>query len=129
MPIQRLPEAATVQLLLFHKSPDSDLPECICSLCRQPFRGPEFLERHVQPDDAEWMEAAEQEDQSQPIRLWPEKAKRKDWEIRFHPACLERIIDADSDPMVLTFRPELHVSWIWGDDERGRLVVKPLVTP
>ena len=40
-------QAATVQLLLFHKSPDSDLPECICSLCRQPFRDPQFLERHA----------------------------------------------------------------------------------
>ncbi len=129
MPIQRLPEAATVQLLLFHKSPDSDLPECICSLCRQPFRDPEFLERHAQPDDAEWLEALEKEDRSLPIRLWPEEAKRKDWEIRFHPACLEKITDPDCDPMMLRFRPELHVSWIWGDDERGRLVVRPLVTP
>ena len=103
-------QAATVQLLLFHKSPDSDMPECICSLCRQPF-------------------TMDDEDRDIPIRLWPEKAKRKDWEIRFHPACLEKITDPDSDPMGLRFRSELHVSWIWGDDERGRLVVRPLVIP
>jgi hypothetical protein len=127
--VTRFPEAATVQLLLFHTSPDSDDERCICSLCRQPFRDSEVLERHAEPDDAEWFDAVEHEDQSHPIRLWPEEAKRKDWEIRFHPACLEKITDVDSDPMVLKFRPELHVSWIWGDDERGRLVVKPLVSP
>ena len=124
-----IPRALTVRLMIFHASPRSDDPLCICSLCHLPLLDPDLAETRGEPDDRGGRRAIEAGDQMPPIRMWPPPGNGKPFEIRFHPACYEKVAGPDSDPMKLRFRPDLHVSWTWGDDEDGRLVLTPGVTP
>ena len=101
-----------VQLLMFHSCPDSDQPECICSLCRRPFT----IDEDEDLDDALDI----------PVRMWPENAKGKSWEIRFHVECLEQVCIPGQDPAKFQWKPGLHIAWSWGDDANGKLLAEPL---
>lgn len=104
--MRRPPVQAIVHLLRFKSSPDSEDPECICSLCRNNF----------QAVDAD----PEEERDDFPIRMGNEmkvgdaRGANEGWEARFHKRCFEQLYVLKNEKIYLR-EEEIQIHWEWGD--------------
>lgn len=81
-----------IEVLVFSTSPDSNMPECICSVCRKDFRNPE------DPQDHEF-----------PLRMF-HGDEGSAGESRFHTSCFERIFTLKDGN--LQARPDVRIDWV-----------------
>lgn len=106
-----------IRLLRFHRSPDAGLPDCICSLCQQPFAAERPLEEESDPF---------------PIRMFSDE----DYELRFHVECFNRVFFYNKGTDRFDVLPDIRLEFAWGDeplkpdnDDAMPTIVDPTIPP